>query len=125
MAMPIGWVLIPSLFLIALLYAAVGHGGASGYLAVLSLLPGAFHPGQMTTTALTLNLLVAGTAAIAFLRAGHFSLRLTWPFVAASVPAAFLGGLTPVSARAYAVLLVASLAVEAVRLLIPRPRDHQ
>lgn len=119
------WWLIPAFFAIALLYASVGHGGASGYLAVLSLLPGAFHPGQMTTTALTLNLLVAGTAMIAFLRAGHFSPRLTWPFVVASVPTAFLGGLAFVSVRAYAVLLAASLAVAAVRLLIPRPRDHQ
>lgn len=119
------WLLIPGCFVVALLYASVGHGGASGYLALLSLVPAALEPAQMATTALTLNVLVAGTAMIAFLRAGHFSPRLTWPFVVASVPTAFLGGLTQVSVRAYAVLLAASLAVAAVRLLIPRPRDHQ
>ena len=115
------WWLIPTFFVIALLYASVGHGGASGYLAVLSLL--AIRPDQMAATALTLNLLVAWIGLLAFVRAGHFSGRLTWPFVAASVPAAFLGGLTRVSAHAYAVLLAFALIVAAWRLLIELRRE--
>ena len=119
---PIHWLLIPSVFLVALLYSSVGQGGGSGYLAVLSLL--AIRPEQMATTALTLNLVVAGIGLIAFLRAGHFSGRLTWPFVTASVPAAFLGGLTRVSAHAYAVLLAFALIVAAWRLLMEWRREE-
>lgn len=111
--------LVPSFFAVALLYGSVGHGGASGYLALLSLSPAALAPDQMATTALTLNLLVAGTGWWVFSRAGHFEGRLVWPFLAASVPAAFLGGTMPVSARFYAGLLAACLGVAALRLLIP------
>ena len=114
--------LVPSVFLIAVLYSSVGHGGASGYLAALSLASGALVSAHMATTALTLNLLVAGLGMVAFARAGHFVGRLTWPFLLASIPAAFLGGLTPVSARAYAVLLAVSLAIAAFRLLMMNAR---
>jgi uncharacterized membrane protein YfcA len=112
------WWLIPSFFLVAMLYASVGHGGASGYLAILALVPGGLLPDQMATTALTLNLLVAGIGLLVFVRAGHFLGRLTWPFIIASTPAAFLGGLTPVPVRVYGLLLAVSLAVAAWRLLM-------
>ena len=52
--------LLVLIFVVALVYASVGHGGASGYLAVMSLLGCA--PAQMASSALLLNLLVAGTA---------------------------------------------------------------
>ncbi len=117
------WLLIPSVFAVAALYASVGHGGASGYLALLSLLPVGLAPDQMATTALTLNLVVAATALTLFMRAGHFSGRLTWPFVATSVPAAVLGGLMHVSVRLYALLLAAALLVAALRLACPSLRQ--
>lgn len=117
----IHWLLIPSVFAVALLYASVGHGGGSGYLAVLSLV--AWQPDAMATTALLLNLCVAGIGCVAFARAGHFSGRLTWPLVIASVPAAVLGGLMHVSVRSYALLLAAALLVAALRLACPSPRQ--
>jgi uncharacterized membrane protein YfcA len=110
------WLII-SVLLVAALYSSVGHGGASGYLACLSLVPGSLAPTQMATTALTLNLLVTGIALWAFVRTGHLSMRLLWPFVLASVPAALLGGLTPLPLRAYTLLLAAALLLAAVRLL--------
>ncbi|HAM42023.1 MAG TPA: hypothetical protein DDX89_00385 [Candidatus Omnitrophica bacterium] len=110
--------LIPSFLVIALLYASVGHGGASGYLALLLLGPAALAPDQMATTALTLNLLVAAMGWLAFARAGHFVGRLAWPFLAASIPAAFLGGATPVSVPAYEALLAGALFIAALRLFI-------
>ena len=110
------WWLIPVFFVIALVYASVGHGGASGYLAALSFV--AVRPDEMATAALTLNLFVAGMALMSFVRAGHFIGRLTWPFVLTSVPAAFLGGLVPVPVRIYAMLLAAALCVAAFRLAI-------
>ena len=71
------WWLVPAFFVIALLYASVGHGGASGYLAILSFV--AVRPDEMATTALTLNLFVATVALLSFKRAGHFDGRLVWP----------------------------------------------
>ncbi len=116
MSMELHWLLVPSFFLIALLYASVGHGGASGYLAILSFV--AVRPDEMATTALTLNLVVATMALISFQRAGHFDGRFAWPFLVASVPAAFVGGLVPVPVRLYQVLLAIALGVAAIRLAL-------
>ncbi|MSQ33979.1 MAG: sulfite exporter TauE/SafE family protein [Dehalococcoidia bacterium] len=114
--MEIGTVLALSalVLMVAALYSSVGHGGASGYLAVLSLF--AFAPVQMATTALVLNVLVAVAGVVAFWRAGHLSWRLLLPFAMASVPAAFLGGLLGIKSEAYSLLLAAVLAFAALRL---------
>ena len=109
--------LILLIFLVALVYASVGHGGASGYLAAMSLL--AYAPARMASGALMLNLLVAGTAWLAFRRAGHASFRLLWPFLAGSVPAAFLGGWLQVSSKTYGWLLALVLLAAAIRLCLP------
>lgn len=119
--MAIDWLLIPSFFVIALVYASVGHGGASGYLAALSLL--GFRPDEMAATALVLNMVVAGTALKMFASAGHLRGRLVWPFVVTSVPAAFLGGAASIPARGYAILLASALAVASWRLATERPGD--
>lgn len=108
---------IMALFIIvAFLYSSVGHGGASGYLAVLSFF--AFHPAEMASTALILNLIVAGTATISFMRKKHFSWELAWPFVVTSVPASFLGGMIRISAQSYTVLLAVVLLLAAGRLVL-------
>lgn len=110
------------ILLIAALYASVGHGGASGYLALLSLF--AFSPDEMASTALILNIFVAGLALGNYVRAGHFSWPLTWPFLVTSIPAAFLGGLMPVSSEVYHGLLAVVLILAAVRLVcFNPPRD--
>ena len=116
MTTDLNWLLIPSFFFIALLYASVGHGGASGYLAILSFV--AVRPDEMATTALTLNLFVATVALLSFKRAGHFDGRLAWPFIAASVPAAFLGGAVPVPLDLYKILLAVALGAAAIRLAV-------
>ena len=113
--------LLPLIFLVALVYASVGHGGASGYLAVMSLL--AYAPARMSSGALMLNLLVAGTAWLAFWRAGHGSLRLLWPFLAGSVPAALLGGWLQVSSKTYGWLLALALLAAAIRLCLPLTQE--
>jgi Predicted permeases len=103
-------------FLVGLLHASVGQGGASGYLAILSLF--GLAPAIVSTSALLLNVLVAGTAFVTFYRAGHFSWRLTWPFVLTSVPAALVGGLIPVTAEVYRLLLGGVLAYAGLRLML-------
>ncbi len=72
----------------------------------------------MSTAALILNLLVSGLASGSFYRAGHFSWRLSWPFVVGSIPAAFLGGFVKVSASFYTIFLSAALIFAAFRLIL-------
>ena len=119
--MPETAVLIAATFLVAFLYSSVGHGGASGYLAVLSLLA-VPHP-EKAASALCLNLLVAGVSAYSFFRAKYFSWKLTWPFLAASVPAAFAGGFLRVSPVLYDWLLAGVLLWAGVRLFLDPGAD--
>jgi len=83
-----------SLFLavgaIAFLYSSVGHAGASGYIAVMTLW--GLAPTVIRPTALVLNILVASIGAFQFWRAGHFAWKLFWPFALLSIPAAYFGG---------------------------------
>jgi uncharacterized membrane protein YfcA len=111
------WWLIPSFFIIAFLYASVGHGGASGYLALLSFV--SLSKEEMATTALSLNVCVSTVALISFARAGHFVKSLAWPFLISSVPAAFIGGFGPVSSQVYSMLLAIALAMASLRLALP------
>ncbi|OGR84883.1 MAG: hypothetical protein A2901_00800 [Elusimicrobia bacterium RIFCSPLOWO2_01_FULL_54_10] len=104
----------PLVFMVALAYSSVGHGGASGYLAVLALF--GFMPKEMASSALALNLLVAGTAFVAYWKSGHFLPRLFWPFALTSVPCALIGGLIDAPARVYSGLLAIVLAYAAFRL---------
>ena len=99
-------------FVGAALYASVGHGGASSYLAVMGLF--SFVPSVMKPTALALNILVAAVATFKFYRAGLFSWRLFWPFAVASIPAAFIGGATMLPARAYKILVGVVLLYAAI-----------
>ena len=110
-------------FLIAFVYASVGHGGASGYLAVISFL--AIPHEQMATSALCLNLLVSGMAFLAFWKSAYFSWNLTWPFTLTSVPAAFLGGLIKISPSSYSFLLGGVLLFAGYRLLIDTQSDKE
>jgi uncharacterized membrane protein YfcA len=100
------------LFVGAALYASVGHGGASSYLAVMGLFSVA--PAVMKPTALTLNILVATVATVKFYRAGLFKWELFWPFAIASIPAAFMGGATSLSARWYELVVGVVLLYAAV-----------
>jgi len=107
--------LAAAMFLVALLYSSVGHAGASGYIAVLTL----FGLGveEIRPAALTLNILVAAIGFIQWWRAGHFSWSLFWPFVVLSVPAAFFGGWLHVPADYLKVLIGLVLWFSAWRLL--------
>jgi uncharacterized membrane protein YfcA len=115
--------LLGLIFFVAIAYSSVGHGGASGYLAVLSFF--GLAPAAMAPSALCLNLLVAGTSFTSYWRAGHFAFRLLWPFLLTSIPFAFLGGLTPVSPRTYLVLLALVLIFASYRLLGVKPPPQE
>lgn len=116
-------VILPILIaVVAALYGSVGHAGASGYIAVMALC--GIAPALLKPTALTLNIVVATIATIAFARAGWFRWRLFLPFAAASVPCAFLGGTLHMPVAAYKLSLAIVLAYAAWRLwLATRPED--
>lgn len=99
----------------ALLYASVGHAGASGYLAAMALV-GVPAP-VMKPTALVLNLLVASVASVQFARAGYFRLKFLLPFAIGSIPFAFLGGALSLPTTIYKPLVGIVLLFSAARLL--------
>ena len=114
-------VLAAGFFFIALIYSSVGLGGGSSYTALLTLF-GASHrvvPG----VSLTLNVLVASTSALAYLRAGHVRPRVILPFVITSIPAAYLGGRIPLAERPFLILLAGSLVLIAALLLTWKPPE--
>lgn len=106
--------LIGGIAVVAFLYSSVGHAGASGYIAVMTLcgLTATF----IRPTALVLNILVATIGALQFWRAGHFAWRLFWPFALLSVPCAFAGGYLHVASPVLKPLLGCVLLFSAVRL---------
>ena len=96
-------ILMGLIFGAAVLYASVGHAGASGYLAAMALV--GISPLVMKPSALVLNVLVAAVTTVKFYRAGCFTWRLLWPFAAASVPLAFIGGIITMPGHAYQVVV--------------------
>ncbi|OFZ11192.1 MAG: hypothetical protein A3D92_12280 [Bacteroidetes bacterium RIFCSPHIGHO2_02_FULL_44_7] len=101
--------------IVAFLYAAVGHGGASGYIALMTLF--SFPQEVMKPTALLLNLFVAGISFFHFYRGGHFKYRLFLPFALTSIPLSFLGGTLDIDERLYKVILGALLLFAIARML--------
>lgn len=107
--------LIVCLGITAFLYASVGHGGASGYLAFLAL--AGFAPGEMKSSALILNCVVSAIALTQYFRQHHFKINLLWPFAVTSVPAAFAGSFIHVDDYIYKVLLALCLFLAVLRIL--------
>src|SRR6202011_2034657 len=109
--------------IIAFLYSSVGHAGASGYIATMTLF------GLATTvirpTALVLNILVATIGSFQFWRGGYFSWKLFWPFALLSVPAAYFGGYLQPSTGVLRILIGLVLLFSAARLIFRRgdPRE--
>jgi uncharacterized membrane protein YfcA len=101
--------------LVALLYASVGHAGATGYIAVMTLC--GLAPGVIRPTALLLNVIVATIATVQFFRAGHFRSELFWPLAAASVPCAALGGVIDLPTGAFEVLVGVVLLLSAIQIV--------
>ena len=107
-----------AVFIIALLYSSVGHAGASGYIAVMTLF--SLTPEEIKPTALALNILVASIASWQFWRAGHFSWKLFWPFALLSFPLAFLGGYLNLPAHVFKIVIGLVLLGSAARFLMPQ-----
>lgn len=107
-------ILLALIFLAAVLYSSVGHGGASGYLAAMALM--GLAPATMKPAALAMNIAVAGLVFVRLARAGHFDWRLFLPFALGSIPLAYVGGAYTLNDAWYKIVVGAALLVAAVRL---------
>jgi len=109
------------LFIVAFLYASVGHGGASGYLALMAIF--AVSPSIMKPTALLLNLFVSSTSFIQFYRGGHFKWKIFWPFALASIPLSFVGGMMAIESSIYKKILGLLLLIPVIRFFFFKNTD--
>lgn len=107
--------LLVLLMVVAFLYASVGHGGASGYLALMTLF--AFPITFMKPTALVLNILVSAIAFYFYYREKKFEWKLFYPFAITSVPFSFLGGMITIETHYYKIILATVLVFAVARLL--------
>jgi uncharacterized membrane protein YfcA len=112
-----------AILVVAFLYSSVGHAGASGYIAVMTLF--GLTPVVIKPAALVLNILVASLTAFQFWKAGHFSWRLFWPFALLSAPFAFLGGYVNLPTHIFKILVGIVLLYSAVRFLIEPKGDRE
>jgi uncharacterized membrane protein YfcA len=103
------------LLAVAFLYASVGHGGASGYLALMSLF--AFPVTFMKPTALVLNILVSAISFYFYYREKKFEWKLFYPFAVTSIPFSFLGGIITIETHIYKVILATVLLFAIARLV--------
>ena len=101
-------------FVAALLYASVGHAGASAYLAAMALVGVA--ASTMRPTALVLNLFVASIVVVRFTHTGHLPWRQLVPLAGGSLPMAFVGGMVELSGDVYRPLVAIALLAGAWRL---------
>lgn len=108
--------------IVSFLYASVGHGGASGYLALMALF--SFAPETMKPTALILNLFVAGISFFYYYRGGHFNKKLFIPFALSSIPLAFLGGTIEIDASIYKKILAVLLVFAILKMLNVFGKDN-
>src|SRR6187399_2348161 len=101
------YILVACFFAIALIYSSVGFGGGSSYLALLAVAGIArevFQP-----AALMCNIIVVTGGVIIFYRSGALDMRRSWPFLMASIPMAFIGGLWRIDDHYFFILLGGSL----------------
>ena len=108
------------IFAAAVLYASVGHAGASGYIAAMALM--GTTPAVMKPTALVLNILVATLGTLRWHRMGLVNWKALLPLLIGSIPCAFIGGAMNLPASWYRALIGVLLLVAATKLLF-QPRE--
>ena len=97
------------------MYASVGHGGASGYLALMVLF--GVSPMLMKPSALILNIIVSAISFAMYYRSGHFKWKILLPFILLSIPLSFLGARITIDAHTYKIILGICLLIATMRLL--------
>ena len=102
-------------FVTAILYASVGFGGGSTYLALLLLwgVPYFIFP----LLALSCNIIVVSGNCFNYIRTGNLNLKLLIPYLIGSIPLAFIGGSLPVEKEFFEILLFVVLMIAGLLLL--------
>ena len=102
-------------FVTAILYASVGFGGGSTYLALLLLwgVPYFIFP----VIALSCNIIVVSGNCFNYIRAGNLNLKLLIPYLIGSIPLAFIGGSLPIEKDLFEILLFLVLTIAGLLLL--------
>ncbi len=101
---------------IAFIYASVGFGGGSSYLALLSLYAIPFQ--EMKLTALICNIVVVTGGTIIYLKRKELQLKKILPLVIASVPMAYVGARLRISQNTFFMVLGLCLVVAGMLLWI-------
>jgi uncharacterized membrane protein YfcA len=121
--MPIEITIALLLFVLGFFYASVGHGGASGYIAVFSLT--SIAAGVYKPLVLLLNIIVSGSAFLQFKKAGYLKWGLILPFLITSIPFAYIGAKFYVNGEIYNILLGLALLFPIARLLLINPSEKK
>jgi uncharacterized membrane protein YfcA len=103
------------IIVVAFLYSSVGHGGASGYLALMVMF--GISPQLMKSSALILNIFVSAIAFIQYYRQGYFNKKLLLPFILLSIPLSFLGAKIQIDTHTYKIILAVCLLIATARIL--------
>ncbi len=103
-------------FVTAILYASVGFGGGSTYLALLLIwgIPYYIFP----VIALICNIFVVSGNCFNYIKAGNLNLKLLVPYLIGSVPLAYIGGSLPIEKSLFEIFLFLVLAFAGTLLLI-------
>ena len=100
---------------VSFLYASIGHGGASGYLALMAIF--SVTPELMKPTALLFNLFVAAIAFYYYYKEGYFNKKLFISFAVASIPMSIIGGYIEVDTTIYKKILAVLLLFAILKML--------
>lgn len=109
------WIFLFILPFVSLLYGSIGHGGASGYLALMAIF--SFSPDMMRPTALLLNLFVSGIAFFHYYKSGYFNKKLFLSFALSSIPFSLMGSMISIDSVLYKKILAVVLLIAIVKML--------
>ena len=103
-------------FVTAILYASVGFGGGSTYLALMLIwdIPYYIFP----VIALICNIFVVSGNSFNYIKAGNLNLKLLLPYLIGSIPLAFIGGSLQIDKNLFEIFLFIVLAIAGTLLLI-------
>lgn len=104
--------------LVSFLYASIGHGGASGYIALMTLM--ALNPNDIRANALMLNIIVASIAFFNFYKVVKPQLKLIFPLFLGSIPMAYIGGVKEIPNLQFKWILAAVLLIPIIRFIKPK-----
>lgn len=107
------------LFAMAIAFSAIGHGGASGYTAVLILFD--YTPNSIRPIVLMMNIIVTTWILLNNRNKNHFNYKIFLPLISTSIPFAYLGGVMPLHDAIFRYAIAGILAFSVVRLIINKP----